>query len=110
VNKAFKKLDRDGSGEIDIRDLEGVYNAKNHPDVKSGQKTELQVLSEFLDTFEIHTGTHNKNYHDGCVTLQEFTDYYRKLSANIDNDQYFELMMTNSWGLDNKSYRKGVEM
>lgn len=32
----------------------GVYNAKQHPDVKSGKKNEEEVLGEFLDTFEMH--------------------------------------------------------
>lgn len=40
VIRAFKKLDRDGSGAIDIRDLQGVYNSKQHPEVKQGHKTE----------------------------------------------------------------------
>ena len=40
VIRAFKKLDRDGSGMIDINDLQGVYSAKQHPDVRSGKKTE----------------------------------------------------------------------
>jgi len=52
VEQAFKKLDRDQSGEITINDLRGVYNASNHPDVRSGKKTENQVLTEFLTSFE----------------------------------------------------------
>ena len=40
VKKAFNKLDKDGSSIIDIRDITSVYNAKNHPDVKTGKKTE----------------------------------------------------------------------
>ena len=40
VLKAFKKLDRDGSGVVDIDDIKGVYNAGKHPDVKSGKKSE----------------------------------------------------------------------
>ena len=42
------------SGVVEINDLKGVYNAKQHPDVKSGRKTEDEILAEFLDTFEIH--------------------------------------------------------
>jgi Ca2+-binding EF-hand superfamily protein len=49
---AFKKFDKDGNGVIDIEDLKGKYNAKMHPDVKTGKKTEEDVLYEFLDTFE----------------------------------------------------------
>lgn len=52
VEQAFNKLDRDHNGDITIDDLRGVYNASNHPDVKSGKKTENQVLQEFLKTFE----------------------------------------------------------
>lgn len=54
VASAFKKLDKDGSGVIDINDIKGVYNASRHPDVKSGKKTEDEVLGEFIETFEQH--------------------------------------------------------
>ncbi len=36
VKQAFKKLDKDGSGIVDINDIKGVYDARNHPDVKNG--------------------------------------------------------------------------
>ena len=54
VKKAFSKLDRDGSGIVDINDIRNLYNASRHPDVMSGKKTEDAVLSEFLETFETH--------------------------------------------------------
>lgn len=54
VTLAFKKFDADGNGCINIEDLKGRYNAKQHPDVKMGKKTEEDVLYEFLDTFEQH--------------------------------------------------------
>jgi Ca2+-binding EF-hand superfamily protein len=40
VLQAFKKLDKDGNGWIDITDIRGVYNATKHPDVLSGKKSE----------------------------------------------------------------------
>ena len=64
--KAFNILDKDGSGHLDIEDIKGiylyiyiyihigVYNAAKHPDVIQGKKTEDDVLTEFLDTFEMH--------------------------------------------------------
>lgn len=55
VAQAFAKLDRDGSGEVDKHDVTGVYDASNHPDVRAGKKTGEEVLTEFLDTFEIHS-------------------------------------------------------
>jgi hypothetical protein len=44
---------------------------------------------------------------DGKVTFNEFLDYYSNVSASIDDDKYFELMITNAWNLDNKTYGKG---
>jgi hypothetical protein len=32
---------------------------------------------------------------DNTVTLEEFIEYYEWISASIDNDDYFELMMRN---------------
>lgn len=52
VAQAYKKLDKDGNGWIDINDVRGVYKADKHPDVKAGKKTEDQILQEFLETFE----------------------------------------------------------
>ena len=72
VTKAFKKIDRDGSGILDMRDIKQTYNAKEHPDVKQGKKTEDEVLTEFLDTFEVHHSMKHPEDRDGQVTLKEF--------------------------------------
>lgn len=51
------------------------------------------ILSEFLaqwDTVE----------KDGTVTAQEFEEYYKDVSASIDDDDYFELMIRNAWHLE----------
>lgn len=52
AKKAFKIIDQDGSGILDIVDIRDRYNAKKHPDVMSGKQTEEDILYEFLDTFE----------------------------------------------------------
>ena len=108
VKKAFAKLDRDGSGVVDINDIRGVYNASKHPDVVSGKKTEDQVFKEFLETFEMHHNIHNGTQADGSITLDEFVEYYTNISASIDNDEYFALMMNNAWNLsgDAPTYKK----
>eukprot|EP00347_Sterkiella_histriomuscorum_P017814 403347883 len=107
VTLAFKKFDADGNGCINIEDLKGRYNAKMHPDVKMGKKSEEDVLYEFLDTFEQHYSLSNPGARDRTITLAEFIEYYNNISCSIDNDEYFEIMIRNAWNLDNKSYAKG---
>ena len=65
VQKAFKKIDIDGSGVLDKADIKRNYNAKMHPDVKKGIKTEDEVLAEFLDTFEVHHSLKHPEDRDG---------------------------------------------
>ncbi len=54
VQKAFNILDKNRNGIIEISDIAQSYNANKHPAVAEGRKTEEQVLSEFLETFETH--------------------------------------------------------
>lgn len=99
VTQAYRKLDKDGSGTVDINDLKGVYDAKQHPDVRAGKKTEEDILGEFLETFEMHHNISDKSRMDHIITYEEFIEYYTNVSASIDDDKYFELMMVNAWKL-----------
>ena len=99
VRQAFKKLDKDGSGTVDIDDMRGVYSAKSHPDVRSGKKSEEDVLCDFLETFEMHHNISDKALMDHRVTWDEFEEYYTNVSASIDKDAYFETMISNAWNL-----------
>ena len=90
-------------------DIKDVYNTRSHPAVLSGKKTEDEVLAEFLDTFEYHFNLLNMNKtKDQRISLEEFIEYYNNISMSIPDDQYFEVMMTNAWNLDNKpNYGRG---
>lgn len=50
----------------------------------------------------MHHNVMNNNKSDGKVTIDEFIEYYTNISANIDNDAYFDLMINNAWNLDGK--------
>jgi len=47
------------------------------------------VIQEFASAWD--------KKHDGKITWDEFLDYYKDISAGIDRDDYFELMMRNCW-------------
>lgn len=101
VLKTFQSIDFNGDGALSLQDIKGRYNAKMHPDVRAGKKTEDEVLTEWLTTFEDHYNMVTGGANDGKITPEEFVEYYTHVSANIDNDAYFEVMMSNVWNTNN---------
>ncbi len=87
--KAFSIMDKDKSGILNMDDIKQVYNAKMHPDVKSGKKTEQDILGEFLDTFEQHYANTHPESRDGQITMDEWIEYYNNVSMSVDRDDYF---------------------
>merc|ERR1711916_196653 len=93
-------FDRNGDGNINydefLRGLRGKMNKKRRElvlmafDVVAGSATQEEVLREFM-------GQWDTLKRDGIVTKEEFLDSYGDVSASIDNDDYFELMIRNAW-------------
>ncbi len=99
VSMAFSKFDTDGSGTITIEDLQGVYDASHHPDVIKGKMTEEEALLEFLSHFRVDVPKNKlaPKTATQIITTADFERYYSNLSASIDDDDYFELMIRNAW-------------
>ena len=91
INKAFDKLDVDGSGQVSIEDLQAVHNPKTSELVRMGKTTANAIFANLLQSYD--------DDGDGMITRDEFIDYYREISPSIDNDEYFALMMQNAWKL-----------
>ena len=92
VKMAYRKLDRDGSGLVDLNDIGQAYDVSQHPKFKTGEMSRNDILTEFMAQWD----TQNR---DNKVTIEEFIDYYKDVSASIDEDDYFELMIRNAWHL-----------
>jgi Ca2+-binding EF-hand superfamily protein len=91
VLQAFAVVDADGNGVLELSDIVSKYNADKHPDVIAGKRTKSEIFAEFLDVFDVGGSK------DGMVHPYEFVNYYANVSASIDDDDYFELMIRNAW-------------
>lgn len=57
---AFKKLDANGNGTLDVNEVKDKFDPSRHPDVKSGFKSVDEIKSEFYELFSTnHTVSHN---------------------------------------------------
>ena len=87
---AFKKFDRTGDGFVTIDDVKEQYDVSFHPEFKQGKKSKNAILQDFLAQWD-------RLDKDGRITAEEWLDYYKDVSASIDDDDYFELMIRNAW-------------
>ena len=90
VKMAFDKLDKNKNGLVELDDIATTYDVSFHPKFKSGEMSKNEILGEFMEQWDTQTK-------DGKVTYEEFVEYYNDVSASIDEDDYFELMMRNAW-------------
>ena len=92
IRKAYAKLDVNGDGQVTLDDIARIYDVSQHPDVVARKKTEEEAYREFMSLWDTQVA-------DGVVTFEEFCEYYRDVSASIDTDEYFGVMMTQAWKL-----------
>lgn len=87
VHQAFAKIDKEESGSITLEALRHAYDVTSNPKYEAGIETREQILKNFIDHFEEH---HHKNR---PITLEDFENYYAALSASVDDDTYFDLVI-----------------
>lgn len=93
INQVFDKIDQDQDGVITISEAKARYQTRNHPDVKSGRRTEEELLNEFVETleaFKIFKG----EFSDPKLSRQDFLGYFRNYSAAIPDDNFFTNILT----------------
>jgi len=99
VNEVFDSLDNQHQGYLIIDDLLNEFNAKNHPEVKTGKKSEQEVRKDFLETFDLHhqISLNDQTPKDRKVSRNEFLGYYRICGTGITDDIYFEKLVAGPW-------------
>ena len=91
VSEAYNILDSNRDESITLVEIAAKFDVSKHPNVISGHSNPKDVLRDFMALWDKDG--------DAIVTFREFLDVYKDLSAEIDNDEYFMLMMRNVWHL-----------
>ena len=109
IQKVFNTFSKEKKNKAMISEIKNKFNASRHPDVIKGIKTENKILGEFLDFLETFR-EYNNNLHgfNFSMSFQEFFDFYSQISLSINDDKYFEMLLTNCWDLD-QIYKKEEE-
>ena len=98
VKEAFKRLDTEKCGIVNLSDIKALFNSKNSPLVKEGDVTEEEFYNNFMETFQTH---HNlvRSPKIKKVNYEEFLNYYRYFSLTIEDDYLFEETLIACWKL-----------
>jgi Ca2+-binding EF-hand superfamily protein len=94
VWRAFALMDRDGSGQIEAKDVAHLYDVSQHREFIEGTKTKDEILDDFLNSFD---GVQGNN--DGIISKDEWFEYYTDLSVSVPSDDYFVQMMESTWNI-----------
>eukprot|EP00668_Euglena_longa_P017264 GGOE01021637.1.p1 GENE.GGOE01021637.1~~GGOE01021637.1.p1 ORF type:complete len:937 (+),score=122.24 GGOE01021637.1:36-2846(+) len=88
VEQAWKQLNPNGQ-QLSMKAMVHFFDPVHHPEVSAGAATPKQIVEAFISHWE-------KDPTD-AVSFMEFEDYYKDIGALIDNDDFFELLIRNTW-------------
>ena len=100
VENAFGRLDKEQTESLFIDDIKLKFNPKNHPDVLNGKKNEDEIITEFLDCFELNYNlltTAENPETSNMVSFEEFANFYEYVSFLYSNDSDFIQIVEGSW-------------
>ena len=66
--EAFKSLDANGSGTLEMSEVKDCFEGARHPECISGEKTAEQCKFEFLNLFKMHQNSSTSG--EKSVTLE----------------------------------------
>ena len=97
VKAAYDSFDKYEDDSVDVEEVIRRYDPSGDPEVTSGIKKQNHAFRNFLRSFDIDE--HNE---EGHVTLTDFENYYRNVSATMSNTKSFEDMIRSVWHLNSE--------
>jgi len=102
VRAAFRRMDTNSEGLVDINDMMRLFNPGRHPQVCDGSRQADDIVEEFVETFQdcIAYRRGQRSYPTTLVAWEEFEDYYKFVSACCESDALFCAVLQRVWDLD----------
>jgi len=93
ISRAYRKLQLVTQGShVRVDDLMQRWSPSCYPQVVNGSMYKEDAYRDFLSQWEVCD-------HDGHVTPEDFMDYYRDVSASLEESTEFVNMMKVAWDL-----------
>ena len=90
LNDVFAKLDFRQQGEVDLKVLASLFNAKNHFDVKGGRRTLDEIEAQFKESVRLFSSLRSGST---LADFDEFLDFWEYVAATIQNDNHFDSLL-----------------
>ena len=103
LNEIFSYIDTEKKGEISLNHFKDMYNAKNHPDVSNGIKSEQEIYNQFCYTIDVYIRINQ--ILNNIITKDQFVDYYSGISPSIQDDDIFKKTLEKVWASDKNKYK-----
>eukprot|EP00903_Cladosiphon_okamuranus_P011643 g10951.t1 len=114
VKDAYERLAANFGGTVTLDVVQRCYDPASHPDVASGRMSPDDAFDDLTAALRQQSGGGGENVgggdgHGEVVLFCDFIDYFRDLSAAIENDEYFQEVVLNAWVLPAEDDRGGGE-
>ena len=83
-----EKIAPTGAQKVPMGEVIRLIDFTHDPDVFTGRLTREQAIRDFPDLWD-------KNL-DGFINWHEFVDFYRDISAALESDAHFEMILRNA--------------
>lgn len=98
INTIFSTFVTDKKGKISVNDFKILFNARNHPDVLEGKKTEQEIYNQFCYTIDVYIRINN--ILSNSLNNEQFIDYYSGISPSIKTDEDFKNILVKVWNVE----------
>ncbi|CAM9455966.1 unnamed protein product [Ectocarpus sp. 6 AP-2014] len=100
VKGAYERLSANFGGSVTMDVIHRCYDPASHPDVASGRLSPDEAFDDVTSALRRRDDdSSNENIEQMAVLFCDFMDYFRDLSAAIENDDYFQAVTLNAWVL-----------